>query len=135
MRSFPFTPRSVAELEIGDFWTVALPSGGLGVLQVRDLKRSGPGARTAFVAGVVEWRGDAQPQAADLRGRRVVAQGLTRIEAFTEGAAAVVGNTMETVPTDGLTSSFRDFGVGTVTHVWGWKALPRRTEQLIQEQG
>ncbi len=42
MRTFPFTPRSVAELEIGDYWTVELPSGGLGVLQVRDVKRSAP---------------------------------------------------------------------------------------------
>ncbi len=135
MRSFPFTPRSVAELEIGDFWTVALPSGGLGLLQVRDLKRTGPGARTSLVAGVVDWRGDAQPQVDDLRGRRVLAQGLTRIEAFTEGAAAVLGNTTETVPTAGLTSSFRDSGVGTVTRVWGWKALPRRTEQVLQKPG
>jgi hypothetical protein len=135
VRSFPFTPRSVADLEVGDFWTVTLPSGGLGLLQVRDVKRSGPGARSAFVAGVVDWRGDEQPQATDLQGRRVLAQGLTRIEAFTEGRAAVVGNTTETVPVDGLTSSFRDFGVGTVTHVWGWKALPRRADAVLQESG
>lgn len=133
VRSFPFRPRSAADLEVGDFWTVALPSGGLGVLQVRDLKSSGPGSRSVLVAGVVDWRGYAEPDAGDLRGRRVLAQGLTRIEAFTDGAAAVLGNTTETVPTAGLTSSFRDFGVGTVTHVWGWKALPRRTEQVLQE--
>jgi hypothetical protein len=133
VRSFPFTPRSAADLEIGDFWTLQLPSGGLGVLQVRDLMRSGPGARTSLVAGVVDWRGDAQPEAADLQGRRVLAQGLTRIEVFTEGAAAVLGNTTETVPTNGLTSAYRDFAVSTVTQSWGWKVLPRRIEQVLSE--
>jgi len=110
-----------------------------------------PGAGSRWLSGSSveraarsEWRDaarrqcrgvDAQPQPDDLRGRRVLEQGLTRIEAFTEGAAAVLGNTLETIPTDRLTSSFRDFGVGTVTHVWGWKALPRRTEQVLHEHG
>lgn len=47
----------------------------------------------------------------------------------------MVGNTTETVPTDGLTSSFRDFGVGTKTEVWGWKALPRQVEQVLAGAG
>ncbi|MDT7571106.1 MAG: hypothetical protein QOE05_1280 [Actinomycetota bacterium] len=134
MRSFPFTPRSATQLEIGDFWTVALPSGGLGCLQVRDLKRSGTGARTSFVAGVLDWRGDEQPQAADLAGKRVLAQGLTGIEIFTTGRAVVIGHTTETVPTEGLTSAFRDFAVGTVTHVWGWMVLPQRVERVLNER-
>lgn len=120
---------------MGDFWTTRLPSGDLGVLQVRDLKRNGPGARSAFVAGVIDWRGDETPNADSLRGCRVLAQGLTRVEVFTQGAAVVVGNTTETVPTDGLTSSFRDFGVGTRTEVWGWKALPGRVEQVLSSGG
>jgi len=83
----------------------------------------------------VEWRGEEPPLATDLRGCRVLAQGLTRVEVFTEGQAAVLGNAPDTVPVAGLTSPFRDFGVGTVTHVWGWKALPRRVERELQRDG
>lgn len=131
MRDFPLIPRSVADLEIGDYWVVALPSGGFGVLQVRDLKRTGSGARTAFVAGVVDWRGDKAPAPGDLDGRRVLAQGLTRIEVFTEGNARIIGNASGTVPIAGLTSAVRDFAVGTVTQTWGWKVLGNRVEAVL----
>jgi hypothetical protein len=133
VRAFPFVPTSAAQLHVGDFWTVVLPDGDLGVLQVRDVTRSGPGARKAFVAGVVEWRGVAPPAAADLRGCRVLAQGLTRIEVFTEGGARILGTTSDTVPVEGLTSAFRDFAVGTKTSTWGWKALPGRVERALAE--
>lgn len=131
MRTFPFSPRSAADLDLGDYWVVALPSGDLGVLQVRDLQKTGPGARTAFVAGVVEWRGDHAPSPGELEGRRVLAQGLTRIEVFTEGGAQVVGNAAGTVPVAGLTSGFRDFAVGTVTQTWGWRALAKRVDAVL----
>jgi hypothetical protein len=121
----------VADLEIGDFWIVRLPSGRLGAMQVRDLKRSGPGARTTFVAGVIDWSGSDPPATSDLRGRRVVAQGLTRIEAFTESGAMVLGNAPDTVAEEGLTSSFRDFNVGDQTEAWGWKLLARRVESAL----
>ena len=134
MRSFPLTPRSVVGLEIGDFWTVELPSGGLGVLQVRDVKRSGSGARTSFVAGVIDWRGDTPPTGADLAGRAVLAQGLTVIEVFTLGGAVVLGNTLDTVPAPGLTSIFRDHGVGTRTSVWGWKSTGRVAERVLRDR-
>jgi hypothetical protein len=131
MRTFPLAPRSVADLEIGDFFCVPRVRGGLAVLQVRDLSRSGPGARTAFVVGVIDWQGDNPPTTAELRDCRVLAQGLTRIEVFTNGGATVLGNTMETRPVEGTTSTFRDFGVGTKTAVWGWKALGRRADVVL----
>lgn len=128
MRVFPLAPRSVADLEIGDYWIVSLPSGGFGALQVRDLQRTGRGAKTAFVAGVVDWRGHEPPEPEELAGRRVLAQGLTRIEVFTQGGATIVGNAPGTVPAAALTSAFRSFAAGTVTHTWGWKALANRVE-------
>lgn len=131
VRSFPFVPRSAVQLEIGDFWTVTLSDGDLGVLQVRDLQRSGPGSRSLLVAGVVDWRGRRAPGAVDLDGCRVLAQGLTGIRAFTEDGAQIIGNATGTVPVAGLTSSFRDHGVGTVTAVWGWKALARVVEKKL----
>lgn len=98
---------------------------------MRDLSGTGPGATTAFVAGVVDWRGTEPPQAHDLQGRRVVAQGLTRIEAFTQGGAVILGNASEAVADGGLTSSFRNRGVGTKTEVWGWKALGQRAQSAL----
>jgi hypothetical protein len=121
------------QLEIGDFWTVALSSGNVGVLQVRDVIRAGPGARKSFVAGVVDWRGSTTPTAADLRGRRVLAQGRTSIAVFTEGGAQILGHAPDTVPVPGLTSSFRDFSVGTKVYVWGWAMLTDRVERALAE--
>jgi hypothetical protein len=133
VRSFPFVPRSTAQLEVGDFWTVPLSHGDVGILQVRDLKRSGTASRSAFIAGVVDWRGIRTPAPADLRGCRVLVQGLVRIEVFTEGGAQIVGNAADTAAVDRLTSAFRDHSVGTITYTWGWKMLPRRVEQTLTE--
>lgn len=133
VRTFPFVPRSAAQLEVGDFWTVVLADGDMGVVQVRDVRRSGPGARSSFVAGVVDWRGTRGPSAADLRGCRVLAQGLVRVEAFTEGGARILGNAPDTEPVAGLTSVFQDHGIGTVTATWGWKVLAQRVEKTLAE--
>jgi hypothetical protein len=61
----------------------------------------------------------------------VLAQGLTRIEAFTERGATVLGNTAHTVPDEGLASAFRDFYVGANTETWGWKVLGGRAERVL----
>jgi hypothetical protein len=103
-------------------------------VQVRDVKRSGPGARTFFVAGVVEWRGEDDPSADDLHGQRVLAQGLVSVDVFVRGGATVLGNAPGTEPVEGLTSAFRDFSVGTKTHTWGWKALPKRVERTLTDR-
>lgn len=86
------------------------------------------------MAGVIDWHGEVPPPVADLHGRRVLAQGLTGVEVFKVGGAVVLGNTTDTVPTEGLTSAFRDFSVGTRTQTWGWKALARRVEQEFAER-
>ncbi len=99
------------------------------------MKRSGTGARTTFVAGVLDWQGDRVPDADDLQGRRVLAQGMVRVEVFTEGHAVVLGTQPETTPVDGLTSVYWGSGVGTVTQVWGWKALAKRVQLALAEGG
>jgi hypothetical protein len=60
---------------------------------------------------------------------------MVRVEIFTEGHAVVLGKQPETRPVDGLTSAYRDTGVGTVTEVWGWKALPRRVQLALSQGG
>lgn len=134
-RHFPLRPRSARELRVGDFWAVALPGGGFGCLQVTDLKKSGPGALKTLVAGVVDWRGPSPPVEADLAGRSILEQGLTRIEAFSEPAGKVIGNTNRTTRASALASNYRDFEVGTITHVYGWRALPTIVERVLVEKG
>jgi len=92
MRIFPLIPRSARDLRIGDFWTIPLSDGTYGCLQVTDLKKSGSGSLKTLVAGIVDWRGSLPPSEQDLAGRRILSQGLTRIEAFTEMGSQVLGN-------------------------------------------
>lgn len=68
----------------------------------------------SLIAGVVDWRGSTQPAHLDLSGRRVLIQGLTRIEAFTKTGSQILGNSYDTIGTSELASNFRDFEVGTV---------------------
>jgi hypothetical protein len=60
--------------------------------------------------------------------------GLTGIEGFTEGGAAVLGNAGATLDPD-LTSNIRDFGVGTVTHMWGLARCPLGSRACTQLGG
>src|SRR5215472_14788339 len=124
-RTFPLRPRSSRDLMIGDFWAVPLSDGTFGCLQVTDLKTSGTASLKTLVAGVIDWRGPTPPQVSDLEGRRVLAQGLTRIEAFTTLGAQILGNSSKTLGASALASNYRDFHVGVVHHVWGWRALRR----------
>ena len=125
-RSFPLQPRSSMELEVGDIIAVPCDPVGWACLVAVDVQRRGPGARTTFVAGVVNWYGEQPPREVDIAGLPVIAQGLTRTELFTEGRLAVVGNVGPVSTT--FDSNYRDLHVGAVHHVWGWKAAIRHAQ-------
>ena len=108
---------------------VAREDGRWGCLQVTDLKETGAGSRTSLVVGVLPWVSATRPEVKVLSGLKVIQQGLTNTRIFTEGHAAVIG-WFEVTPTD-LASNFRDFGVGTVTHVWGWRTALERSQALL----
>jgi len=101
-RKYPLSPRSSRDLRIGDFWAVPLSDGTFGCLQVRDLKTSGSGSLKTLVAAVIDWRGSIPPQESGLVGRRFLAQGLTRIEAFTKVGAQILGNSDKTFGAEDL---------------------------------
>jgi hypothetical protein len=134
-REFPLTPPSARDLHVGDFWPVTLPGGGFGCLQVIDLQKSGPGTLKTLLAGVVDWRGSSPPSEADLAGRMILEQGLTRIEAFTEAGARVTGNTHKTTGASALASNYRNYGPSAVHHVYGWSVLPKIVERVLREKG
>jgi hypothetical protein len=133
LRTFPLIPRSARDLRIGDFWTVPLSDGTLGCLQVTDLKKSGSGSLKTLVAGIIDWRGSSPPSEQDLSGRRILAQGLTRIEAFTEMGSQILGTGAKTVGASALASNYRDFHVGAVHNVWGWRALAKVVDRTLRE--
>jgi hypothetical protein len=77
------------------------------------------GRSDSLRGGVVDWRGEKPPSSEDLRGRRVLAQGLMSVEVFTKGDARVLGSQPDVAPVEGLSSAFRDFAVGTKNQTWG----------------
>ena len=131
MRRYPFVPGSTADLQVGDLWTVPLKGGDLAVLQVRGLKTSGAGAYTHLVAGVVNWRSPTLPVGYDLRGRRVLIEGVVRFEVFAPGRAEVFGNSDQIVPPCAWSDVAREFNAGARTEVWAWKSIRRRAEQAL----
>ncbi|HXH78683.1 hypothetical protein [Nocardioides sp.] len=126
-RTFPLAPRSATALEVGDLIAVPCEPEGWACLQVVDVKRQGPGARTTFVAGVLPWCGADAPTRDDVSGLAATQEGLVPVEIFTEGGLQVVDQA-DVVET-GAPSNFRDFGVGTVHKVWGWRTAIRKAQE------
>lgn len=119
-RVLPHRPRTTATMHEGDVIAVPLDDAAWGALHVVALKRSGPVSRSAFVAGVLPWRGEAPPRASDVEGRAVIAQALVGKNLFTDGLLEIVANT-PVVPT-ALPNNFVDHGIGVTVNVWGWRA-------------
>jgi len=115
---------------VGDFWAISLSDGRFGCAIVTDLKASGSGSRSNFIAGLVDWVGTVPPIAAEASGRHVFAQGMTRIEAITQTGSKVLGSVR--LPWGfKVAPNWHDFRVGTVHNVWGWKVLPGLIEQHL----
>jgi hypothetical protein len=85
VRSFPLSPRTTGSLEVGDLIAVPCDPSGWTCLQVIDLKRSGPGAQTTFVAGVLPWRGEAPPTRHTVCGLAATEHGVVHADIFTKG--------------------------------------------------
>lgn len=119
-RVLPHRPRTTATMHEGDIIAVPLDDSAWGALHVVSLRRSGPVSRSAFVAGVLPWRGEAPPRADEVEGLAVVTQALVGKELFTDGLLEIVANT-PVVPTS-LPNNFRDNGIGVRVSVWGWRA-------------
>jgi hypothetical protein len=130
---YPFVPASTADLRLGDLFAVPLKGGDLSVFQVRGLKSSGAGAYTHLVAGVLAWRAPRLPVGFDLRGRRVLAEGVLRFEVFAPGRAEVFGTSDQAVPPVAWSELAAAFTAGTTTEVWSWKSLRRRAELALKD--
>jgi len=128
-RSYPFSPCSATALQVGDLIAVPCEPSAWGCLQVLEVTRTGPGTRSAFVAGLLPWRGPSPPTRLVVAGLAATEHALVGIEMFTKGGLQVVDQAV-VVPTD-RPSYFRDPGaaaVGMVHNVWGWQAAIRKAQ-------
>lgn len=119
-RSFPFTPKSSKQLEIGDLVGVPLEGGNWACLQVLELKGSGPGSMKSLVVGTLPWRGADPPTEDGIRNTVITERALTGVELFTEGGLQVVGNAA-VAPND-IPHYYRPLQIGDKQNVWGWRA-------------
>lgn len=128
-RSFPFSPKTTARLELGDVIAIDCGDGTWAALQVSHLTRSGPGARTGLGVGTLPWRGAVYPTPEDLAGLSFLEHGRTTIQIFTEGGALVVA---EAPLAGGPPSTLDEHGVGTVHGVWGWRTAFERAKAALE---
>lgn len=89
---YPFVPKTNAQLVPGQFWSIRLSDGRFACGRVLAIDRSAKhGARTMFVAGLVDWVGERPPTAEAIAGRPVFEAGHGHVNMIAEGGGAVLG--------------------------------------------
>src|SRR5438132_1023067 len=89
---YPFTPKSNASLEPGQFWSIPLSDGRFACGRVVRIDRElSFGRRTLFVAGVLDWIGSAEPTSESIAGARLLDVGYAHVRAITDDGGAVLG--------------------------------------------
>lgn len=123
---YPFRPKSNPHLRAGQFWAVPLSNGRFACGRVMDpTSRIAP--RVMFIAGLMDWVGDAAPTEQDLVGRRVLAQGQAHIKTITEtgGQVLAAGRLMPTISASiTMTTACRHGAFNTSS---GYRTSPRLT--------
>jgi Immunity protein 26 len=93
--AYPFVPKSTAYLEAGQFWAIPLTDGRFAcgrVLAVPHEKDPNIMVGTrAFLAGLLDWVGDAPPDGDAIAGTRLVAQGFAHIKAIMTTGGVILG--------------------------------------------
>ena len=90
--AYPFVPRTNAQLEPGQFWSIPLSDGRFACGRVLEVGgHSQRRSRTLFVAALLDWVGDAPPTADTLAGAQPFATGIARIETIAEAGGAILG--------------------------------------------
>jgi hypothetical protein len=87
---YPFVPKSNSKLKAGQFWSVPLADGRFGCGRVM-LPTTRIGPRVGFVAGLMDWVGDAPPTAAAVAGTSVLDQGHAHIKTILHTGGAILG--------------------------------------------
>ena len=94
--AYPFVPKSNRWLQAGQFWAVPVSDGRFACGRVLDVPREPdlhvPVARTIFLAGLLDWVGDAPPTDGSIAGADLIAQGFAHIKAITTTGGDVLGH-------------------------------------------
>ena len=82
---YPFRPKSTAHLKPGQFWAFKVDGDRFVAGVVIALRRKhGAIDRRSFLAGLLDWSGDAMSDARELDSRPVRERGFAHIKAITE---------------------------------------------------
>lgn len=89
---YPFVPKTNAQLVPGQFWSIHLSDGRFACGRVLAVDRSAThGARTMFVAGLVDWVGERPPTAEAIAGKPIFEVGRGHVSLIAEGGGSVLG--------------------------------------------
>lgn len=93
--AYPFVPKSNRWLEAGQFWAVPLSDGRFACGRVLDVPWE-PDihvlvSRKTFLAGLLDWVGDAPPTEEAIAGAGLFAQGFAHVKAITTTGGDVLG--------------------------------------------
>jgi hypothetical protein len=90
--TYPFVPKSNAQLEPGQFWSIPLSDGRFGCGRVLRVDRDRTyGARVLFVGAVLDWVGETPPTAEAIAGGQFLEVGVAHVRAIAHGGGEVVG--------------------------------------------
>jgi len=91
-KAYPFVPSSVAQMEDGMFWDIPLASGRFSAgIVLQRMPTNGPGSRSMFCAGLIDWSGDAPPASDTLQSAKLIAQGFVHLRTITRNRGLVRG--------------------------------------------
>jgi hypothetical protein len=89
---YPLTPKTTAHLRPGQFWSIPMSDGRFGCGQVlRADTGSATGGRTRFIGAILDWVGDAPPDAEAIAGSAVLAVGNAHVRLISFGGGAILG--------------------------------------------
>ena len=93
MQTYPFKPKSSANLRPGDFWALPLAGGMYGCGRVIALNPTkGTGSRSMLLAGLMKWVGRNLPTNESLAGCATLAQGQIHLRSILETGGEIIGN-------------------------------------------
>ncbi len=121
---YPFVPKTNANLEPGQFWAVPLSDGRFACGRVLSVDRDRPyGARTMFVAGLLDWLGDKPPTADSIAGARLLEVGNAHVRLIQQDGGTILGR--RPLYADELAVPH------DIRSTWGYAYLKPRAEHLL----
>jgi hypothetical protein len=88
-----FAPKSTNHLKPGHFWSIPIDEGrfGCGVVLSLHLNREGKKQTRSFLAGLLDWTGDAPPSASQIEIREVIETRFAHIKTILMSGGEIIG--------------------------------------------